>query len=402
MRIANDKTKVFLAIGIVLFSSIGFISLEIFLRVFFPPPLQVEVRHIRQPGEMDEKKMLSRGGQLFMVTETGRRLRPNSVAILTNHVSRNKKIVIRTNSLGYRNPEIKAKTKPRVLFLGDSITFADTVNEENTFVRRVEVLAETRSFPLETINAGIGAVGLETYWNILLETGLSVKPDLVVVGLYLNDFQSSRMVPLFQPPRFLQWSWTVNYLLYVFSKQLTNFTQDKDAWDDHMPRIPKKTLSEWVRFVDCCFEQLEQAGSHHSDFKDLIKIHIHDWGGAWSEGAWNKMKSVLKKMHEKLKEENIRLGVLLFPVRQQVELEWVLNFPQRRAATIAQELGIPILDMLPYLREEWNDRKKPLFFDHCHYTPYGHKILSVEITQFVIDLLKRGTKPIPSSSERAA
>ncbi|MDT7041795.1 hypothetical protein [Candidatus Nitronereus thalassa] len=322
-----------------------------------------------------------------MITETGRRLRPNSTAVLTNHGTSHQAVVINTNSLGCRNPEIETKTDPRVLFLGDSITFADSVVEEETFVRRVEALSRESRLPIETINAGVGEIGLETYWHILQETGLRVKPDLVVIGLYLNDFQSSRVMPLFQPPAMLQWSWTVNYLSHIFSKRFADFTQDSEQWDDHMPRIPPETLNEWKHNIDCCFENLEPTGGFSLDFQELVKAHIHDWGGAWSQGAWDKMSVILSNMKERLDEENIGMATVIFPVRSQVENEAVLNFPQRQALGIAQKLGIPILDVMPILRQEWRESGAQLFFDHCHYTSHGHKILSQVIVKFVQNIL---------------
>ena len=66
----------------------------------------------------------------------------------------------------YRNREISSKTKPRVLFLGDSITFGDYLPEEETFVRRVETLSANGARPLETVNAGIGAIGLQNALSI--------------------------------------------------------------------------------------------------------------------------------------------------------------------------------------------------------------------------------------------
>jgi len=388
-QISRDKKFIFLTIWGVFFTVMGVFLFEMFLRLFFPPPLLVDVRHLAQPRKVNEKQVLKEGGTLFMISKTGRRLRPNSVAVISNRGSSNQDVVIKTNSLGYRNPEIEAKTKPRVLFLGDSITFADTVDEEDSFVRRVEALAGESDLPIETVNAGVGAIGLETYWHILQETGLKTDPDLVVVGLYLNDFQSSRMLPLFQPPEMLQWSWAANYLFHTFSKRFADYTRDSEQWDDRIPRIPKETLNEWEGFVDCCFEELEPSGVPSFEFKELVKAHMHDWGGAWSYGAWDKMSVILAKMKQRLDEENISLAIIMFPVRSQVEQEAVLNFPQRRAAGIAQKLGVPMLDLLPILRQEWRKSRQALFFDHCHYSPYGHKVLSPEIVEFVQKTLKK-------------
>jgi hypothetical protein len=53
--------------------------------------------------------------------------------------------------------------------------------------------------------------------------------------------------------------------------------------------------------------------------------------------------------------------------------------------------GIPYLDPLPALRADWQAKKAydprtglaaastKLFYDHCHYTPYGYTVVAREI-----------------------
>lgn len=368
---------------------LGFVVYEGYLRLFFPPPQLVDIQQISSPrSQVSGIRTLERGGSLYLLTESGRRLRPNSIATVSNHGVSNKNVVIRTNSFGYRNPELGPKTKARVLFLGDSITFADSVDEADTFVRQVQTLAEARDFPLETINAGIGAVGLETYGHILEETGLQTEPDLVVIGLYLNDFQSSRTLRLFYPPEWLQWSWAANYLFHTFSKRYADFTRNAEDWNDRMPRIPKQQLVYWSQQIDCCFLEFEPQGKDVEQFKALIRTNIHDWGGAWSTDAWVKMQKVFERMQALLAPRDIPMALILFPVRYQVDAATLLNYPQRRARELARELNVPFLDLLPVLRQAAQTAQHDLFFDHCHYTAQGHRLVSTHVVEFVIHTLR--------------
>src|SRR5437867_3348480 len=223
----------------------AFVLYEATLRMFFEPPQLVDVRNRQNPvtnsGVFGQKLKI----RLNLETPTGRRLRPNTIVNVTNNPVSHRNIILTTNSLGYRNREIEKKTRPRILFLGDSITEADYVPDEETFVRLVERLSEQHEAPVETINAGVGAEGLTTYFHILKETGLKTEPDLVVVDLYLNDFQSSRTVRLFHPPAWLQWSWAANHLYYAFSIRYSKFTQRGEHWDDNIPRIPDSDIQLW-------------------------------------------------------------------------------------------------------------------------------------------------------------
>src|SRR4030095_3070249 len=99
---------------------------------------------------------------LYVETPTGRRLRADTHLRIENHDLSKRTIDIVTNSIGYRNREIGPKTGTRILFLGDSITFADYQPEDETFVRQIEMLARQQGENWETINAGVGAVSLAT------------------------------------------------------------------------------------------------------------------------------------------------------------------------------------------------------------------------------------------------
>jgi hypothetical protein len=269
--------------------------------------------------------------------------------------------------------------------LGDSITLADYLNEVDTFVRQVEQLAKRRTEPIETINAGIGGESLQTYLYVLEETGLSIKPDVVVVGLYLNDFQPSRSIRLFYPPDFLQWSWAANYLYHVFSKKYAQMTREPDRWHENLPAIPKEELQRWADRITCCFSQLEPSAITADDFKSQLIEHIHDWGGAWSEEAWNGMEKTLVSMKAQLDADGIPLSIVLFPVRYQVEQKTGFDFPQRQARQIAKKWDIPLLDTLPILRTEHERSQERLFYDDCHHTAYASRILAEHILTFLVE-----------------
>ena len=112
----------------------GFCLAELLARLFLPPP-----PHVTTAGNGDfeqgtegertrhEALRLPRHpshGSLFVNTPTGLRLRANRLCTIENHTVSRRRTEIRTNALGYRNPDLGEKTGKRILFLGDSITFA--------------------------------------------------------------------------------------------------------------------------------------------------------------------------------------------------------------------------------------------------------------------------------------
>ncbi len=355
------------------------------LRLFFEPPQLIDIKSSQSPvsNAMSSKREQIR---LVLTTETGRRLRPNTRVTVHHHSVSKRNIVVETNSIGYRNRELGEKRGKRILFLGDSITLADYVGEEETFVRIAERMLKNIGHPVETINAGVGGEGLETYFHILKETGLATRPDVVIVNLYLNDFQSSRTIPWFYPPEFLRGTWAANYLYQAVSVKYAKLTRTKEDWDDNMRRVPEAELMQWQKTVQCCFVDLEPASKEGASFQQNVLGSVHDWGGAWSTGSWRRMSEILGTMKRTLDQAGIRMLVVVFPVSYQVAEATLYDFPQRQVKQIGKNFGFPVLDVLPLLRGHRNQSPEELFYDHCHYTPLGNQLIAAYITDEIIRL----------------
>lgn len=106
---------------------------------------------------------------------------------------------VATNSLGFRGVKEIEKQKPegtyRILVIGDSMTFGWGVEDDETFVsvleRNLNAAAAEVGTPkkFEVINAGfIGGFTLDGFYSWLVNEGLSLKPDLVLVSFFpYND-----------------------------------------------------------------------------------------------------------------------------------------------------------------------------------------------------------------------
>ncbi|MCI0454948.1 MAG: GDSL-type esterase/lipase family protein [Candidatus Dadabacteria bacterium] len=356
--------------------------MEVVLRLFFPPPPIVD---ISRPQKTITTKLIRypEYGTLYIKTERGLRLRPNTVATIYNHPISKRNIVIRTNSLGYRNPELEPKERKRILFLGDSITCADYVDEEETFVRVVQSISEAFSEPLETVNAGVGAIGLENYLNILQETGLSINPDIVIIGFYLNDFKPSLSIKLLHPPQILRSSWFFNYVFYALSVVKASLTGSLQNI------IPREEVQSWYEEINQNFALLEPAYDGTDRFKDHVLQKVNSWGGTWSTGAWKRMSETLRTLKATLKSAGVTMVIAAFPVRDQVYEEKLYDFPQRKLKEVAKELQVDVIDLLPTLRKERKQPVTPLFYDHCHYTPYGNSVIAKGIWEFLAKKSKK-------------
>lgn len=97
------------------------------------------------------------------------------------------------------------------------------------------------------------------------------------------------------------------------------------------------------------------------------------------------MGKTLVEMKAQLDRAHVPMAIVLFPVSYQVEKERLFGFPQRKAAVIAQKLGVPLLDMLPLLREAKGRSSELFFYDQCHPTPYASRIIAEHILGFLVE-----------------
>ena len=393
----KNRLTVLKLLGVIVFI---FVINEIACRLFLPAPQKIvtQIKSVDYSGPQHlAKKSLSihehpDEGGLYKGTPAGRRLNPNRVVTIDNHRLSKKKVVIETNSIGYRNREIAIKPQQtgyqRILFLGDSIVFQDFLNEEETFVRQIETRAHRDHKNWETINAAVGAVSLKTELAILLETGLALQPDVVVLNFYLNDFQESKGIDIVQLPTWLSYS---RFLTQV----ATALANQKAPAKKINPQDEKATLAKW----QAAFEKNRQFSTamfndSPAAFNTLVKNSFNDFGGAWSPEAWAYMRPLFEEFQRLSLQHHFQLVIVFHPAYYQVYTEFVDDYPQQQLAQIATELEIPLLDLLPPLRAEalrlggpaiyhGSELHGELFYDQNHHTEVGTALVTEQIYSFL-------------------
>lgn len=329
-------------------------------------------------------------GGLYRGTPTGRRLNPDRVVTIEHHRLSKQRVLIETNSIGYRNPEIGPRPADphyrRILFLGDSITFQDFLNEPDTFVRLIEQQARAQGRHWETINSGVGAISLKTELAILEESGLALQPDVVVLDFYLNDFQESKGVTILRLPTVLQHSW----FLYHLDNWLSHLAGSKAPGESAAVNLPQwqQQFEQQTQFANGPFNANPQA------FNSMVRDNFADYGAAWSPQAWNYMRPLFAELKRLSLEHHFQLVIVGFPIYQQVYSEFATDYPQQQLQRVGAELGIPVLDLLPPLRAEAVRLRDPsiyhaqqpvqdLFYDQCHHTAVGSHFIAGQMYNFL-------------------
>ncbi len=364
------------------------IAAEIAVRIFLPAPESARVADAgagarlsaenASPSDMHLQRGVEDGGLLYFHTPTGMRLRANTHAVIENHHVGGRTIDLQTNSLGYRNPELGPKEKKRVLFLGDSITVQDYLPEDETMVRLVEKKSQATDKPLETVNSGVGAIGLATELAILMETGLSTDPDVVVLNWYLNDVQGSAGVETLRPTGWLAHSRLAELVFAsVAGLEPQRIHEDQST-------ISMADDAEWRAQVAEKFPPRQgDAANDPAAFNYNILQLFFDWGSAWSDGAWDRMAPMIAEIKRQADLHGFRFLIVAFPNVDQIQAGYVYDYPQQKLKEIAGGLGVPVLDLLPFLRERVPKETEVMYWDWCHPSPHGSDVISEEILKFV-------------------
>jgi len=311
---------------------------------------------------------------LIHYTPKGKRLIPGAKVIVKHHALSGADIPININSVGFRGEEVALDPTPgvpRILMLGDSITWGDYVRDEETYVRQAaRTLEAGLGYRVEAINAGVGDTGSQEQIDILEESGLRVKPDIVVLGFYLNDSRPPWGFPAELEGR----NWLRRHSLFVdkvyekltLRRWLRQQGADRFAWVDAQYRL------DWKH--------------DRAAFLELAHLAQYDWGAAWVEDSWTTIDRELTRLEAHARRNGFRVATLTFPVRFQVEASTPEDSPQRTFAALARRHGFSNLDLLPVYRAHAGET---IFFDWCHPTPAMNRTIGAAVADFLRDEVKQ-------------
>ena len=357
---------------------------EVGARLLLPPPQTVEVEQKKEAYEapkgferLETQADKSIDSVVLFGGPHGVRLRPNTRGEIHHHVLSGRDVVIDVNSLGLRYPELAAKSSDefRVLVLGDSITFGDFVLEEETWTRRMEALTKGRKKTVRFINAGLPGAGTAEELALFREIGPSVKADLVLVGMYLNDAQSGSLFFTKKLPGLWARSRFLSFLSDRFQLLDTRFFRNA------LPGAIDPGWKEAFR-AGRPLKSGDMFGTRDGFDFEIYNAYM-DFGLGWNPKAWKVVEPITAALRDEVSRESARLAVLLFPVHIQV-MGTVERFePQESGREMCARLHVPFDDPVPELRRTWQSRHERLFYDHCHYTPAGYAVLARQTVDFL-------------------
>ena len=318
--------------------------------------------------------------RLFTVGERGLAfLRPHATG---THLSREFFTHIRANAQGYRDDEWTAPTfgKSKVLFLGDSFVFGWGVEQDQSFVSRLE--AEGR---WSLYNAGIPGDGFRQY-EARAELHIpQLKPDLVVLCTYANDFTDLLYQELAEAK-------TVG-ILYRLKNAIGSL---------HLYRLGYRLLRQSKVF----FWLAGNAG-RKSKFIDELQLYAKQDG--LLDRVWPAARDVLLKIKALCDSQNARLVIVCVTpsyIADRMIRSQLLNLtgmesknldfrmPIQQLETFCREIGVSFVDPTARLQAEQAAGKNIYFPFDQHLNSEGHRVMAEVLAQVLLGETQPGREVI--------
>lgn len=297
-----------------------------------------------------------------------------------------------TNVLGLRNEPVGPKRPGvlRILGLGDSFCYSNSVELKETFFKQLEELERLRAGrEVEVINAAVPAYSTIQEYRYLRRDGLALEPDLVVLGFYVgNDFQDS-------------------YELFDSAGRPTiDVVEGELRANDRFPSARYERQERTLRTATLALRSFFSSNSQLYVFlrerfgEVLWKMGLRNnppppdfcarVPSPAMQAGWAMTQGVLDSMATLCAAQNVRLLVVVLPTQYQVHPDlWTHHFttfgldpadydldrPQRLIRDYCDQRGIEYVDVLPEMRARASSGH--LFYPIASYmTPAGHRLVA--------------------------
>lgn len=201
------------------------------------------------------------------------------------------------------------KTKNRILCVGDSETFGNGVNDEDTFPYQLQSLIKTEGKDAVVFNAGIGGATITDYLEYLKVKGLTLNPSVVVVQFFDNDIQNltdwkeSKYDEMIEKSAFsFERQFKLMNFMRIFRKMELNARWKRWIRKTADPRVREILKTDSKDKDDNIYYSSTLFGNINTDpLNDELKP------------SWDKFFADLTAIHELLRSKNVELIFTIYP-----------------------------------------------------------------------------------------
>jgi lysophospholipase L1-like esterase len=348
---------------------------ELFLRAFFPQRLEGT----------------SLRGQRFSVRDEvlGMRYVPGAIWRFTHPEY---EVEYAINADGFRDAREHPVPKPngtvRMLVLGDSFTFGQGANYEDTWPVLIERQFErVGNHRIDVVKAGMQSMDTRSEFLLMQELVKKYDADVIVVGFLINDLYA-------------------NSLYGIEQEQLTLVTSAENGTRDD-------AAESWFRTMKNTFVRNDRGGTFHllnlsrrtllANDSLYCRLYIASARGDFMSEPWKPevseqvkiTETLFKKMHEYAQSNGKQLIVLSIP--QQFQVLYLEEYPGSREvdvaafdryfAGVARRHGFAWINSLESFAQAKEDPAKLFYRWDGHLTPAGNRVVADVFTRQIVPLL---------------
>jgi hypothetical protein len=319
--------------------------------------------------------------------------------------------LMQTNEAGQRGRAIPVEKPPgtfRILVLGDSFVEAYQVAERERFIARLEVeLNASGSTRFEVVDGGCGGWGTAQEYLYWQHEGYAYQPDLVLTAFFVgNDVGDNSLElqlggrrelalkPYFVPQR--------DGSLELFQPdppppsagaRLTEVLRGRSAAYNYLESGVLQKLGQADLWAS--WRTLDALERPRYQGNEVYKTRLND---RWESG-WDVTEQIFDRLEEEVTAAGSRYAVVIVPTRAQVnDQAWRgiaggdggrragldRAFPNSQLKRITGRVGVPLLDLVPALREAEQSGSPPLYYESDqHWTAAGHAVAASTIASFL-------------------
>ncbi len=264
-----------------------------------------------------------------------------------NFLLKNNEFGIRTNSHGMRDAEPRALDPSRssiVAAVGDSFTYGHKVGDGEPWPqcleRELDALGLNDGRACDVLNFGVSGYGIEDISKRLEHHALPWKPDLVIIGYYLNDPENLPIQPLQAYYREYEW------------------------WE-------RSHAARWLEILQRRKELGNYGGGDYHRF-------LHE-----NPGTWNGVLRAFEEMARATQDTGAEALLVIFPLPPSGPWKDYPYFEiHEQVAEAGRADGLHVIDLLPTFRRTRPRDLKVTRLD-SHPSPRAHAIAARVIAAYL-------------------
>ena len=289
---------------------------------------------------------------------------------------------IKINSQGFRGPEPSSSPSgQRVIVLGDSIAFGNSMFSEDTFSSQLQQRLYSGKQDVEILNFGVGGYDILQEVSLLEIRGLKYHPNMVVVAYCLNDISIAST-------NLEQIEWRRSQRSFLYRSRLAQFVSTNiekirlKRWLSHMNQ-PEVFHREYEH-------QIDPISDDEVELVDLMKnAPKYPSTTYYGDGdRVGRLRFSFRRLASSSRENGFLVVIMIVPLLVGDSGTYSHRTAHRIVEREARRAGFDTIDLTDAFMRAGMGNLTTEFGDIIHPNRRGHAIMADLLSEYVVNHLK--------------